>query len=503
MFFVFLGMILIPQGCYQEQLIIDADINQYGKNILKINQSFGFVDFTDKIILYTIGADSIISFSPNISFSEYTSMSIDGKELIHNQVNELGDVGINHPYQIITRREGEVDTFQLIFTRIPLLHIVTDEEIRNDPKVLSRISVQYNSKDDDSRSTRTINSIAGVEIRGQSSTRYDKKSFGLELWKNEFEDDYSASLLGMHYGEDWILDAMYIDDLRMRNKISFELWEKLSSVPLEDQKPEVVPGIHCEYVEVFLNNRYHGLYTLNEKLDENILHYSPSQDDLGGVLYKAEGWGNGSTRFDSCNSSPPDDYFWDDWIQLYPKTSIAWGPLDDLRQLIVHSNDEVFRNEIEYMFDLDNAIDYYFFINLIMGLDNTGKNTYLARYTDQSTFFYMPWDIEATWGLFWTREKIGYSAIVTNNLFRRLIETNAGGYNMRLKEKWFELRNGIFSEEELLQAADEYYELLNKSGVIDRENFRWGEFIIDLESEHDFIIEWIGNRLEYLDDYFE
>ena len=75
-----------------------------------------------------------------------------------------------------------------------------------------------------------------------------KKSFGLELWQNAFRDDYSSSLLGMRPGEDWILDAMYIDGLRMRNKVSFELWEKISSTPEEDAKPEVFPGIESRFV---------------------------------------------------------------------------------------------------------------------------------------------------------------------------------------------------------------------------------------------------------------
>lgn len=500
--FILLGMILFSQGCYREQVII-IDQNPYSENVLKINESYGFVDLTEKFILYTIGADTILSFSPKILFSNYTSMTIDGKEIINNRVNDLGDVWINHPYQIITRNEGEIDTFQLYFTRIPLLHITSDETIRNDPKVLSKMSLQFSNDYNDSHSTNTINSYVGIEIRGQSSTRYDKKSFGLELWKNEFEDDYSASLLGMHYGEDWILDAMYIDDLRMRNKISFELWEKLSSVPASDQKPDVVPGIHCEYVELFLNNRYHGIYTLNEKLDENILHYSHNQDIQGGVLYKAEGWGDGGTRFDSIKSSPPDDYYWDGWEQIYPNESVAWNPLDELRHHIVNSSDEEFRAEIESYFDLDNAINYYLFITLLIAMDNTGKNTYLARYTEHSTFFYMPWDIEATWGLFWNRDKMGYTALVINNLFRRLMKTNAGDFNERVQEQWFTLRNNTFSEKELFQAIDEYYELLKNNGVIERENQRWGEFIIDLDAEHDFITQWLKNRLAYLDTHFE
>ena len=67
---------------------------------------------------------------------------------------------------------------------------------------------------------------------------YAKVSFGLELWKNRSEEDYKTSLLDMRPGEDWILDAMYIDDLRMRNKLSFDVWKIISLDEQVDNNPE-------------------------------------------------------------------------------------------------------------------------------------------------------------------------------------------------------------------------------------------------------------------------
>ena len=110
--------------------------------------------------------------------------------------------------------------------------------------------------------SRTVaySSYAGIEIRGRTSAQLDKKSYGLELWANMYERDHSAPLLGMRYGEDWILDAMYIDKLRMRNKLSFELWEKMWSKKSETPWQTINPGIQGKFVELFINQRYMGLY---------------------------------------------------------------------------------------------------------------------------------------------------------------------------------------------------------------------------------------------------
>ncbi|GAG83075.1 unnamed protein product, partial [marine sediment metagenome] len=248
------------------------------------------VDLEDRTIMFTINRDTLFSFSPFTKFFGYDAVQIEGIELTNEVVNELGQIVTNRPYLVIAKLNMQSDTFRLVFTTFPLIHIMTLEEIQDEPKILSRIEMQYCPDSIVEISLSTFNTFAGIEIRGGSSSTYDKKSYGIKLWRDESASEYAASLLGMRFGEDWILDAMFIDELRMRNKLSFELWEKLSSIPEEDMRNDVTPGIHCKYVELFLNNRYIGLYCLNEKLDKRLLQFKHNQFELGGVLYKAITW---------------------------------------------------------------------------------------------------------------------------------------------------------------------------------------------------------------------
>ncbi len=496
-------LLLIIQGCYEEQTIVEESSTEEAYGVMQINQADGFVDVVNRFIMYPLPSETLKSFAANIHFFNYTTIRFEGRDLVNDRVNDFGEVRVNHPYQVIAAKDDLLDTFQLIFTSLPLIHIRTDEEISDEPKILSSLSLNYYAENNPDEKIKSFNTFAGIEYRGATSQNFEKKSFGFELWRNRERDDYSASLLGMRPCEDWILDAMYVDDIRMRNKYSFELWEKIGNTPEEDMKTEVIPGIQSRYVELFLNNRYHGLYCLNEKLDEKLLHISRNQNDKGGVLYKAISWGSGSTTFDTYHTDPPFGSKWDGWELIYPDDFSAWEALSELRKFVVNSNDDEFRNGIAARIDMDNLIRYYLFLNLTLAYDNAGKNTYMARYTDESRFFIIPWDMDASFGLFWDGTRIESSGIASYQLYKRLIDTDADDFNRKLAEKWTELRTGDLAEKALLDPLAAHYALLKNSGAIERENARWESIQIDLDDGYQFTSGWIKDRLKYLDDYFK
>lgn len=257
------------------------------ERVLEFDGVFAFTDREEHLLLYTLPSDTIGSFSPYVRFGNYQAIEIDGIVLKENEVNELGEVVLNHPYVVTVRKGKEIDTYQLYFTNLPLLHIYTEAKIPDEPKVLSWVELAYANEKDGAGETRLFRSFAGIEIRGRTSAAHEKKSYGLELWIDRYGKDREAPLLGMRYGEDWILDAMYVDRLRMRNKLSFEIWEEMwdskSETPFRTRKP----GIQCEFIELFINQRYMGLYCLSERLDETLIDLSEGQPGAEGVLYKA------------------------------------------------------------------------------------------------------------------------------------------------------------------------------------------------------------------------
>ena len=491
--------LLCTAGCYKEQVTTEPKEWLVSGRVLEFDQVYVFADHRDRMLLYTLSSDTVPSFMPLVNFGDYDAVSFNGQELTNEEVNDLGEVRINHPYPIVAQNSKGTETFQLYFTNLPLLHIHSEYRIRDEPKVLSWSELQYVTEDARGRRTAGYTSYTGIEIRGRTSAQLEKKSYGLELWENVYQKDHSAPLLGMRNGEDWILDAMYIDKLRMRNKLSFELWEKMWSQRTETPWPITPPGIHCKYVELFINHRYMGLYCLSEKLDESLINLSGNPSSGEGVLYKAIDWTGGATAFESYNSPPPESMIWEGWEQIYPDNFFYWEPLSELRKSVVLDEDELFIEKIDSLVDLDCLAEYYLFVNLILAHDNIIKNYYLARYPEQSRFLVLPWDLEGSWGIMWHGGMSSSNGLLENNLYKRLLELNVGEFQERLESKWETYRESLFQLDSLMAPTIFYTDLLERSGAIDRENARWEDAEIDLDQERLYFTEWIRLRLNYLD----
>ena len=496
-----LTLLLIIAGallktCYEERIIEEDEPWDITGRVIEFDQVYAFCDREENILLYPIPSDTISTFSPLVGFGDYESLAFDGKELIENRINELGRVMVNHPYGITARSGGNSESFQLYFTNLPLLQIHSERKIRDEPKVLCWMELM----DTDGE---VYEGYAGIEIRGRTSANYEKKSYGLELWKNWYGDDISLPLLDMRDGEDWILDAMYVDPLRMRNKVSFELWEKMWENEIHTPFLTTNPGMQNRYVELFINQRYMGLYCLSEKLDEHLLNLAGHAAWKGASLYKAFHWTGGATAFTTYNNEPGNSVIWEGWEQIYPDHMLYWEPLAELRKSVLYDPDEVFRERIDSLMNMEVAAAYYLFANLLLAHDNIIKNYLLASYAHASAFLWLPWDLEGSWGIMWDGSICSCGGSLHNGLFDRLLELDELDFMDLLEDKWEQYREDIFLEDSLTAPFMEYADLLERSGAIERENIRWPGVDIDLDAELTYLLQWIPQRLEYLDQFFD
>ena len=68
--------------------------------------------------------------------------------------------------------------------------------------------------------------------------------------------------------DDWILTSMYSDYEKIRNVFSMNLWHEISELSNE-----------YRYVEVYINNNYHGLYALTYPIDNKT--FKLKKDETG------------------------------------------------------------------------------------------------------------------------------------------------------------------------------------------------------------------------------
>ncbi len=477
------------QSCYKEEVVYNSEANSNLElpTIFRINGKDCCYDYTESSLRFPIEDELINDFSPFIEFQEYSTVYFEGRLLQNNSINSLGKIEINKEYKLRVETLNKTQQLALTFTSLPIVQIITPNTILDEPKTIARITVNYVGMNESSDSY-----YVGIEHRGGRSQLYDKKSFGFSLKGSvTLDDNISNSFFGMNSNNDWILDAMWIDCGRLRNKTSFELWKKF-----DEEKND---GISSKFVELYINNEHQGLYCFNENINSEF--FSLTNEDA--VLYKAISWENGATGFGVYESNPPLNYFWSGWEQKYPdpKIEINWKPLSELRRLAVNESDDVFRSQITSFIDIDNFIDYYILLNIVSASDNTGKNTFLVKANSQDKFHILPWDIDGSWGLSWDGSHDGYTSILSNNLFDRLIETNPDDFVNKLKFRWSSLRAGVLSNIELKKLFADNFNLINNSDIIEIENKKW-ESNIDMDEEEEYLMNWLENRTDFLDNYF-
>lgn len=378
---------------------------------------------------------------------------------------------------------------------LPTVTIVTDGPIVNTPAVHGTITV------DDHNGT-VIQMHAGFKIRGTSSQQYDKKSYRVELWSDETGTEIAdTTFLGLRSDDDWNLEAMWAQPLRLRDKVANELWMEMYQLPYLENEPTALPGIRMEYVDLYVNETFMGVYALTERMDRKQLGLRKYNGNIRGLLFK--GNGNGAPTFDTLPGYDNSLDTWDNYEWVYPNESdtvIDWSSLYNFTNFVMNASNVAFYSQYSTMFDADNAVDYFIFINVLKAMDNMGRNLFVARYKKTSTFFYAPWDLDAIWGLDTDGNPTASAeGILSNGFFDRLRDDcSENGFANKTRDRYNALRETVLNREHIMDLVREQYQALVDCGAYDHEHEAWPEFTVD-ESLLDVMSDWLDARFAYLD----
>ena len=138
----------------------------------------------------------------------------------------------------------------LIFIDTKSQTIIQNTKITANMKVLNNASGENNVGDTDFE----YNGDIGIEIRGNSSAGFPKKSYTVET---RFPDGTNLNfpLLGMPAENDWVFHGPYADKSLMRNVLAYNLGNKTGKW-----------SPRTRFFELYLNGVYSGVYVLVEKI---------------------------------------------------------------------------------------------------------------------------------------------------------------------------------------------------------------------------------------------
>ncbi|MBF0367533.1 MAG: CotH kinase family protein [Oligoflexia bacterium] len=154
---------------------------------------------------------------------------------------------------------------------IPLIKIVTEQQ-QLIPKNKKKINATWlllenpSTTDYACESEKESGTPIKINVRGNFSRHYPKRSYQVEFYTdNERNKETALPLLGMSPSSEWILIASFIDRTLIRNAFAFELARQMTR---EKGKPLWYVS-QWRQVEVVINCKYKGIYTLVEKIERS------------------------------------------------------------------------------------------------------------------------------------------------------------------------------------------------------------------------------------------
>lgn len=376
---------------------------------------------------------------------------------------------------------------------------------------------------------------AKFKMRGATASKYTMKpSFNMKL-RDENGNELDSTLCGLRSMSSYILDAMAIDRIGMRNRVAFDVWNEFSRLPYDTDFGSR-NGTIGQFVEVYINDTYKGIYCLTDRINRKLLNLKKPEvetvcDEEGnstekvtirGVLYKhgTNSIGNQNSKCFSEDSSAYVIRYHDAWELTEPGDypgAAAWVPLENVYQ---HAEEYEWVRDNFY---LEQLAEYQVFITALSIADNWGnKNSYISARNvtadgNKHRFVYTPWDLDTSLGGAYDGSK--YDGNYTNwtpadvmkastkpipfNIINKQAE-----YKDMLKEAWINGRNGALSYESIREKMYRYRDLFLSTGAWERETSYWETqkykppYVTDLAREIDLIMDWYENRYMQMDAYF-
>ena len=367
-----------------------------------------------------------------------------------------------------------------------------------------------------------------VRWAGSSTAESDRKKHNFHLkFYNEDGSKKNMSFFGLRSDFHWRLDAGQVDFARVRNRVSKDIWAAFAHMPYYAAYELKTPRnyVRGDFVEVFLNDEYMGIYSLNEHMDRQQLKLKPYDYETGefhGGLWKPMKW-TYATVFNNLPAVNATQKTWDQFYVKYPNIDDVnptnFRTLYNAVKFTMQSSDQTFLDSARYYFDIPVMRDYYLFTILLQAPDNVGKNLYYACYdaaTDKRLTMAI-WDLDCTQGQFWSNAGSYYHhAIVgpevdfrndqmrSHLLFYRLWTLDPSFHGLATERYW-ELRATAFNPDSIIARYTTYFDEMKRCGADQREIARWSHGTdlagreLNFDNELEYLRDWWIRHIAYLD----
>ena len=325
---------------------------------------------------------------------------------------------------------------------------------------------------------------ANMKWQGSSSLSYDKKNFTIKLFADEAKTRKGNFTIETPWckwkkANKFVLKANFIDHSHARNIVSARIWSEIvrSRTGYADMPSTIKTTPNAWEVDGFpvtvtVNGEYQGLYTFN--IPKETWMFGVDSKNTNHAVVCAEN--NNSSVAPACAFRGRASLNGSDWSlempdELNPNILTSFNNAIDF---VMNSTDGAFYYGLNNYIDVESAIDYYIYIYFGGMIDSIGKNQLLCTF-DEKKWFYSMYDMDSTWGLFYTGTQIISPTIKfqtdyqmkDNLLFEKLERVFA----KEIKSRYAELRSTILTESNICSLFNDFMsaidaELYNRDLVV-------------------------------------
>lgn len=375
---------------------------------------------------------------------------------------------------------GHFGTFYVNFTTLPIIEmhgevIGIDERER---EIYSGEVTVWDPAYTEAKKLLVQKSQLEWHVRGFSSMSAIKKPLKLNL-KEKSGNNNNLSLLGMDSDDDYLLNSMWFDDIKVREKLAMELWNEMTAEKGSNLK--MSEGAYCELI---INGSYEGLRVLQNKIERSYLNLG-SED----ILLKGKNVNAGTKK-------PPEEVY--EVIYSEQDETVTFDTIGDFFYMTDFSN-----------VNLESWVDLQLFLHLGNMMDNEDyKNVYyvIEREDGQESLNFIPWDTDMSFGVYW---QDGFRLLpesvefITYRMEYKEMLKKYPQLEEMLAKRWNELRKNVFSEENIFAKLNEYYTTLDLSGAVARDFWILGWYSWGHEDTREGLESYIHRRLEILDQLYQ
>ena len=356
--------------------------------------------------------------------------------------------------------------------------------------------------------TTKFHSYTYIKLQGNSTLQLPKKNYTVNLYSDENRSvKLNKEFKNWGFHNNFVLKANYNDILHARNVVGAKLWGKVvASRPDYDTLPEKLRNspnngaIDGFPVKVYVDGKYNGLY--NWTIPKCDWMVGMNSANANHVLLSAEFNDNGDViyRNNPCNFNTlwdgSEDYF---SVEVGENSAELVSSLNEVIAAIINTDSAA----LERSLDINGAIDYFIFQEIILGTDGLAKNMLLATY-DMTKWYLSAYDMDSTFDLDWNgiilkRYNSDMPYTPYNNRYSSLLNYIRNNYYNDYVERYTELRKSVLSYSSIIGEFEKYVGIFGEDVYI-QDTAIYPDIPSVTSNTLNSLRSFVKNRLEYLDD---